>query len=93
MSGDSTEVDELMQACGSIVAQKAQEGENMEKLSRSSLLSDVHVVASVLKAYLREQQEPILPNKLYDSFLAAAGTCMSLSNAQWRAHVDARRVR
>ncbi|XP_049869013.1 rho GTPase-activating protein 44-like [Pectinophora gossypiella] len=48
---------------------------------------DVHVVASVLKSYLRELPEPLLTYRLYDNFIAASRqpTEQARLNALWEA--------
>jgi hypothetical protein len=66
-------VGELTTACGDLIAKKAGE-EDMQKLFEPYVDGEVHVVASVLKAYLREQKEPLLPTAFYDSFISAPGS-------------------
>jgi hypothetical protein len=39
--------------------------------------SDVHSIAALLKAYLRELPEPLLPRDLYQDFINAASKCSS----------------
>ena len=59
LSGNALTVNELTMACGDLVAKKASE-EDMQKLFEPYIDGEVHVVASVLKAYLREQTRPLL---------------------------------
>lgn len=73
LSGNARTVGELTTACGDLIAKKAGE-EDMQKLFEPYADGEVHVVASVLKAYLREQKEPLLPASFYDSFISAAET-------------------
>jgi hypothetical protein len=72
LSGNARTVGELTTACGDLIAKKAGE-EDMQKLFEPYADGEMHVVASVLKAYLREQKEPLLPASFYDSFISAAG--------------------
>ncbi len=39
------------------------------------VVSDAHVIASLLKLWFRELPEPLLTYELYDCFIAAAGMC------------------
>lgn len=64
-----------MEACAEIIAREPAGDDDMEKVFATVLEQDeIHLVAAVLKAYLREQKNPIIPAELYEAFLNATGT-------------------
>lgn len=61
---------QLLKACECLYRKRA--GREEMELLFAPYAREVDVVASVLKAYLREQSRPFLPVSLHDSFLAAS---------------------
>jgi hypothetical protein len=65
-------VRQLLKACEVLYAKRL--GEDQMHLLFAPYIREVDVLASVLKGYLREQSQPLIPMNLYDAFLSASGT-------------------
>jgi hypothetical protein len=88
-SAGANTVRQLLKACECLYRKRA--GREEMELLFAPYAREVDVVASVLKAYLREQSRPFLPVSLHDSFLASSGTShtrtrLSVSTAQKNSH-------
>lgn len=72
LSANARLVRDLMAACMELYNRKAGE-EAMTKLF-APYEGEVDVAASVLKAYLREQSQPLIPTSYHDRFISVPGT-------------------
>jgi hypothetical protein len=72
LSANARTVRELLHACVGLYEKRASE-EAMHRLF-APYTGEVDVAASVLKAYLREQSQPLIPTTFHDRFVSVAGS-------------------
>lgn len=71
LSANARTVKDLMTACVGLYERKVSEDAMVRLFAPYE--DEVDVAASVLKAYLREQSQPLIPTSFHDRFVAVPG--------------------